>query len=94
MDENTMSREELTCALEGAQWIYAKTMPQCPHHYTLRKTWTDDTQFAAAVVAIRKYGVVRPWGRYRHTYFDANGYTYWTMGAPIPATILINRAKA
>lgn len=93
MAEQMMTRAELIKALEGAEWVFARTMPWCPHEYTLRKTWADDGRFVAAVEAIRALGEVRPWKRYRHTYFDANGWTYWTMGSPIPATILINRAK-
>jgi hypothetical protein len=28
-----------------------------------------------------------------YTYFDHDGWTYWTMGVPLPITILINKAE-
>ena len=42
---------------------------------------------------IREQGEVRPWGKHMHTYFDYDGWTYWTMGAPLDETILINRER-
>jgi hypothetical protein len=31
-------------------------------------------------------------GRATHTYYELDGRKYWTMGWPVAATILINRA--
>ena len=28
-----------------------------------------------------------------HTYFDHDGWTYWTMGAPLHETVLIKRER-
>jgi hypothetical protein len=53
----------------------------------------DDDKFAGFVKLIRAKGEIRPWGRYRHTYLDIDGYQYWTMGAPIADTIIIKRSK-
>lgn len=88
-----MTELELKDELEGAIYRFAKTMPWCPHWYTLRKTWEDPARFEACVLAIRRHGEQRRWGRYNHTYFDADQWYYWTMGAPAEETILINRAK-
>ena len=73
-------------------WIFAKTMPHIPHEYTLRKHAADEAEFEAAVMFIRGHGYQARWGKYNHTYFDVDGWQYWTMGAPLAATILINRA--
>lgn len=73
-------------------WIYAKTMPTAPHWYTLRKTWTDDAAFVAVVEAIRTYGYPERYKQSQYIRLNINGMKYWTMGAPVPATILINRA--
>ena len=88
-----MTREELIRLLESATYKFAKTMPRNPHWYTLRRTWDDDALFDRAVQAIRDLGEKRRFFSKHYIYFDANGYTYWTMGSPINETILINRAE-
>lgn len=82
-----------------ARWQFAKTMPQWPHEYTVRK-WRPDLEreFLEFVALVRRDGIVMPWPpdvpspRYNHTYLELDGWEYWTMGAPIPATTVINRA--
>jgi len=82
------------------RWQFAKTMPQWPHEYTVRK-WRQDLEeeFLEFVVLIRHEGIVKPWPRdaamprYRHTYLEIDGWEYWTMGAPVPETTVINRAR-
>ena len=47
---------------------------------------------------IRRVGVVKPWPRdaaqprYRFPYLELDAFEYWTMGARIPETTVINRA--
>jgi len=77
--------------LLSRRWIYAKTMPQNPHWYTLRREWNDDALFDKTVQAMRKIGYKKLWHGKPFTMTNVNGMTYWTMGAPISATILINR---
>ena len=72
---------------------FAKTMPRCPHHYTLRNTWSNDKDFVDCVQLIRESGYDEAFGGTRFVYLNANGYKYWTMGAPLDETTLINRAK-
>ncbi len=85
--------------LLAAEYRFAKTMPENPHWYTLRKTWTDDAAFVEAVEFIREFGYSEIYKKSKYTMFNLNGYKYWTMGAPInkrdgsPCTILINKAK-
>jgi len=94
-----MTPEELTKHLESHDYRFAKTMPQIPHFYTLRKNWEDDKLFEGVVQAIRDLGEIRPWPAppkkpwHKHSYFDAGEWSYWSMGAPLDKTILINRAK-
>lgn len=87
-----MEKIELDDLLNAAEFRYAKTMPQFPHYYTLRKTW-ENNKFDAVVKAIRELGTPRAFGNRQYTYYDFDGNTYWTMGDTIPNTILINRAK-
>ncbi len=82
------------------RWQFAKTMPQWPHEYTVRG-WRPDLEqkFFEFVVLIREEGIVKPWPRdaarprYRLTYLEIDGWEYWTMGAAVPETTVINRAR-
>lgn len=79
------------------QWRFAKTMPNEPHWYTLRKDW-DDEEFVYFVEYIRRHGYASVYNGRKYIKLNINGYMYWTMGAAInkpdgsPYTILINRA--
>jgi len=81
------------------RWQFAKTMPRWPHEYTVRDWRTDlDADFEAFATLIRMMGTVKPWPRtsrtpkYRHSYLTIDGFEYWTMGALISETTVINRA--
>lgn len=78
--------------IQECDWIFAKTMPQWPHHYTLRKNWTSALDFEEVVQFIRDHGYREKFQRTWYTRLNVNGLKYWSMGAPLPATILINRA--
>ena len=96
----TFSLDQARMYIAGVRWQFAKTMPQWPHEYTVRQ-WRPDLEpaFLAFAALIRSDGMVRPWPRdaatprYRHLYLDVDGSEYWTMGAPIPQTTVINRAR-
>jgi len=88
-----MSDDDLRRFIAAHEWTFAKTMPGIPHWYTLRRKARSDADFAAFVQEIRFRGVVRPFGRRTFTYLDLDGWTYWTMGEPVEATTLINRAR-
>jgi hypothetical protein len=75
----------------GQQWVFAKTMPENPHHYTLRKHWEIDEEFAWAVAYLRANGYTAIFRKTRYIQINVNEHFCWTMGAPIHATILINR---
>ena len=79
------------------RWYFAKTMPQWPHQYTVRRfddSQRDQNQFEEAVGLIRTNGECRrfePTGK-SAIYLDIDGRQYWTMGAPVEETTIINRA--
>lgn len=83
--------EKLGRLLERQDWIYAKTMPENPHHYTLRKKWQNDDDFVWSVNTLRKLGYKAYYGGRPYIQIDVNEHFYWTMGAPVLRTILINR---
>ena len=83
--------EAVAYDLGQQKWIFAKTMADNPHEYTLRKLWQHDRNFVRAVQFIRKYGYPARFRRANYIQFNLNEHFYWTMGAPIRETILINR---
>ena len=74
------------------KWHFAKTMPQNPHEYCLRRE-ADKTEFERFVRLIRKEGYQELYEGEMYICYNAGHYKYWTMGEPLEKTILINRAK-
>jgi 2-polyprenyl-3-methyl-5-hydroxy-6-metoxy-1,4-benzoquinol methylase len=94
-DDHTVEPEHLLRVgrqLLKHEWHFAKTMADQPHWYTLRREWSRDGDFVQAVEMIRNHGYIRKYRGSRYGSFNINGMYYWTMGAPIGETILINRA--
>jgi hypothetical protein len=78
-------------------WTYAKTMPQWPHEWARRSyddSLKDQELFEAAVTFIRDHGTKRAFedSGSKYVYYDCDGRQYWTMGAHLGATYIINRA--
>ena len=82
--------------LNNQNWIFSKTYKdKAPHEYCLRKEVNGtDKDFDDAVIYIREHGFRAYFWRKEHIYFPLDGKLYWTMGAPINETILINRCEA
>lgn len=74
-------------------WTFAKTMPQWPHWYVVRQKCSDEAEFLRAVEFIREHGQARKFGKHTFIYLDVDDFTYWTLGAPVGATTIINRAR-
>lgn len=84
-----------------AQWRRARTMPDNPHSYTLRRTWKNDADFVWVVQMIRAIGdrekfPPAPGGRW-YDVLNRHGRKVWVMGWPVnypngrPWTILLNK---
>ena len=85
--------DEVHDILEENKWVFAKTMPETPHFYTLRRTWSDEKKFESIVEYIREHGVKEKFEGKEYTYLHLGDFKYWTMGEAVKDTILINRAK-
>ncbi len=83
----------LTDKLPKADYKFAKSMANMPHAYTLRKNWENKEDFFLCVELIRTHGYQEEFLGQTYIYFDVGDYKYWTMGAPLNETILINRAE-
>lgn len=81
--------------INTVNWINAKTYSKtAPHEYIVRKNNPElEKEFIYFVEFIRENGYKKKYGRSTYTYLDIDGYKYWTMGAPIKITIIINREK-
>lgn len=83
--------EEIKQMIETTEWIFAKTYAKIwPYEYIVRKN-INDKLVVKFVEHIRKFGYQGWFYEKKITYFDENGLVYWTMGAPVEETIIINR---
>ena len=87
-----MTIDELRSFVWESKWTFARTMPQIPHEYTFRRDAKDEALFKRVVIHIREVGHQEKWGAITYTYLNIDGWQYWTMGAPLDQTILINGA--
>ncbi len=76
--------------IEYEKWIFAKTMPEWPHEYIVRER-VDNKLFEQMVRHIRENGSEGKFYKESYIYFEQDELLYWTMGAPIEETTIINR---
>lgn len=87
--------DKLRSMIARCEWTFAKSMPFAPHEYIVRnKCPLTDDEFVYFVEMQRQFGKKERWGKYNNSYLYIDGYKYWTMGAPMDDTMVINRAKA
>jgi hypothetical protein len=73
------------------KFVFAKTMPEIPHEYTIRRPENWDA-FMKLWDRIGERGVPGSFrGRWYKYWYRGDGYRYWNMGSKWP--YLINRAK-
>jgi hypothetical protein len=78
------------------RWRFATTYAEfCPHEYIVKtkirtQHWKD---FERMVQGIRDYGFDAQYFSKKGKYFIVDEYYYWTMGAPVSETTVLNRAK-
>jgi hypothetical protein len=85
-------KDKVAAALLAQTWIYAKTMPQFPHWYCLRKNWVGELPFDDVVTYMREHSYNEKFFTKTFQRYDIDEFKYWTMGFPLSQTILINRA--
>ena len=89
-----LNYQKLREMIARCQWTFAKTMPFAPHEYIVKdKCSLSEEEFEYFVNMQRRHGVKEQWGKYNNPYLYIDDYKYWTMGAPIEETTVINRAK-
>lgn len=83
---------ELLAFVTEQRWVFAKTMPQWPHEYIVRKR-VDEKLFEQLAKHILTHGCKGRFYQKAITYYDEAGMVYWTMGAPLDETTIINRCR-
>jgi len=91
-DDSDGFPEDLKQFVDEEEWTYAKTMPEWPHEYLVREQ-VDEELFKKLVIHIRENGYEGRFYSKNITYYEEEGMVYWTMGAPIEKTTIINRCK-
>ncbi len=84
--------EDLRRFVNDERWTYAKTMPDWPHEYLVRER-VDEELFERVVKHIRSNGYEGRFYQKKITYYEEAGLVYWTMGASLNETIIINRCR-
>jgi hypothetical protein len=95
-----LSPEEIEAWMRRQQWIYAKTMPRHPHHYSLKRL-QDPRRFEDVVLTIWERGYDRKYlNRLWRSLAVGNLHYIWVhtepgpgVGVPIGQTVLVNRAQ-
>ncbi|RLJ21718.1 hypothetical protein DJ030_03745 [bacterium endosymbiont of Escarpia laminata] len=79
--------------IDNSNWVFAKTYAKTwPHEYIVRDN-VDANTFLDFVRHIRSHGYFGKFYNKDITYFDDSHMVYWTMGAPIEETTIINRCR-
>lgn len=78
--------------IDTERWTFAKTMPEWPHEYLVRDR-VDARLFEELVHHIRRHGREQRFYHRVLVYFEEDGLLYWTMGAPVEETVIINRCR-
>jgi len=85
--------QELKEFADITPWTFAKTYAKTwPHEYIVRDQ-VDRDLFLQLVSHIREHGYQGTFYSKPITYFDQSGMVYWTMGAPVEETTIINRCR-
>jgi hypothetical protein len=92
MSQSSTLPDSLRKFIDTCKWTFAKTMPEWPHEYIVREN-ADENLFVQLVNHIRANGYEGNFYRKIITYYDDGEMVYWTMGAPIEETTIINRCK-
>jgi hypothetical protein len=82
--------------VEQETWVFAKTMKDKPHAYVTRWKTNDKEMFKKLSLAIRHFGVEKPFFSIMIRYLEIGEYHYWNMDkddADPRLCNLINRAE-
>jgi hypothetical protein len=90
--------EDILGTIGMLSFRFAKTMPEQPHEYTVRKPDNEAAEqaYVALYYAIQQRGVrqLAPSGKCRTRYlYPGDGFKYWAMTTAVWHSRIITRAK-
>ena len=84
--------DDVRAFVDRESWTFAKTMPEWPHEYLVRDR-VDEGLFVRLVEHIRAHGYEGHFYQKIIVYYEEAGLVYWTMGAPLDETTIVNRCR-
>jgi hypothetical protein len=88
-----MGVKELNEFLSRLTFKFAKTMPENPHEYVVRKP-ENEADYVTLFQTCRREGQDEKFqGRTYRYWYPGDGWKYWTMTSDIRQSQIINRAK-
>ena len=90
-----MTAKELSRArafIRSVQWTFAKSMPQWPHSYVLRKEVPSVREYKWFLKLIEQYGYEDSWNSWWEHYLVIGSYKYWGWDDGDGKGGVINRA--
>ena len=74
--------EQILKAISRLTFVVAKTMPELPHEYTVRRKAADEADYVLLFEAIQNDGVIERWeGKPSRYLYPGDGWRYWSMSA-------------
>ncbi len=83
---------DMELAIRQNKWRFAKSQPKNPHWYITREKWEGEMPFDIFVLLIRQRGYNNKFRKWKYRQYNIGDFFYWTMGAPLSITVIINRA--
>lgn len=77
-----LSKAEVKLYLNGLNWVFAKTMPNNPHFYSIREK-AEETTFKKVVDYIRYFGDLNIYNEQVYRVLQIDDFIYWTMPSDI-----------
>jgi hypothetical protein len=99
---------DILAVITRLDFVFAKTMPEMPHEYTVRRKVRDDADYVALFEAIMRDGELEYWGKDGVLFYPArylmpgDGWRYWSMSGwrndaegrqPLAVSRHINRSR-
>jgi hypothetical protein len=84
--------DDLRRFIGAERWKFAATLPDWPHEYLVRER-VDRRLFERVVRHIRSNGYEGRFYEREIRYYEEEAFVYWTIGAPVEQTVIINRCR-
>jgi hypothetical protein len=86
-----LSHDDVAAWIANRHWQQARSQVN-PHSYT-RRDWGSEKMFLRVVLHIREHGEQERFAGDTYTYFVVGKSKFWTMGADLESTVILNRKQ-